>query len=187
MIKNILKKEIWEIIPDLKIDNSPAPYGVLNEKSVRATAGIMFLVWIITLLTTYFTKDFSLVKIVLPLFFINFIILVFFWPKYSPISKLGKYLVKNQKPEYVWAIQKRFAWMMWLIMSFIVMVVIFIFGINGFVPLLLCSICLALMWMETSLWICVWCNIYWYLINKNIISSPKIKPACPGWVCSLKK
>jgi len=104
---------------------------------------------------TFLTKDFFLVQLVLPLFFLNFIILVLWGPKYSPISMLGRFFVRKQKPEYVGAIQKRFAWSLGLIMSGAVMILIFGFGVTGIVPLSLCGICLILMWMESSLGICV--------------------------------
>lgn len=179
------KKEIGQIIPDLVIHGKPAPYGVLNERSIRATAGIMFLVWILTVTYTFFTKNFSVVNIVLPLFFLNFVILVLWGPKYSPLSKLGQLLVRKQKPEYVWAVQKRFAWGLGLIMSFVVMVLLFGFDMRGIIPLSLCSICLALMWMETSLGICVGCKIYYWLIKKWVFHEPEYRPACPGGVCSI--
>lgn len=179
------KKEIGSIIQDLQIDGKPAPYRVLNERAVRATAGIMFLVWIITVMYTYFTKDFMLVSIVLPLFFLNFVVLVVWWPQLSPVSKLWSFLVRKQKPEYVWAIQKRFAWSLWLVMSSIVMILLFLFNMTGFLPLALCGVCLTFMWMESSLWICVWCKIYSYLIKKWFLKEPTHKPACPGWVCSI--
>lgn len=179
------KKEIGQIISDLTINGEPAPYWVLNERSIRATAGIKFFIGIVTLLYTFFTKDFSVVNVVLPLFFLNFLILVLWGPKYSPVSKLGSFFVRKQKPEYVWAIQKRFAWSLGLVMSGIVMLLIFMFWITGLFPLLLCSICLVLMWMETSLWICVGCKIYYWLIKKWFLKEPQYRPACPGWACSL--
>lgn len=178
------KKEIWEIIPDLKIHGQPAPYGVLNERAVRATAWIMFLVGIITMLSTYFTKDYTLLSFVIVIFFINFIILVTWGPKYSPISMLGKWSVRKQRPEWVWAIQKRFAWALGLVMSFSVIVIVFGFWINGMLPLSLCSICLLFMWLESSIWVCVGCKIYGFLEKHNIIFHEH-KPACPGWACSI--
>lgn len=179
------KKDIWEIIPGLKIHGKDAPYGVLDERAIRATAGIKFFVWFFTVLYTYFTKDFTLVTIVLPLFFLNFLVLVLWGPKYSPVSILWTFFVKKQKPDYVWAIQKRFAWSLGLIMSSTVMILIFWFGITGLSPLVLCSICLILMWMETSLGICVWCKIYYWLINKWILKEPEHRPACPGGACTV--
>ena len=73
----IYKKEIGDIIPNLTINGDDAPYPVLNERSIRAAAGIMFFVGITTVLFTYFTKDFFVVSIVLPLFLLNFIVLAF--------------------------------------------------------------------------------------------------------------
>lgn len=179
------KKDIGQIIPGLEIHGKPAPYGVLDERAVRATAGIKFLIGIITVMYTFLTKDFTLVQIVLPLFFLNFLVLVLWGPKYSPISKLGRFFVRKQKPEYVWAIQKRFAWGLGLIMSGTVMILIFGLGVRGILPLSLCSICLVLMWMETSLGICVGCKIYYWLIKKWVIKEPQHRPACPGGACSV--
>lgn len=179
------KKEIGEIIPGLQIHWIDAPYGVFNERAIRATAWVMFFIGIITVSYTFFTKDFTLVSFILPLFFLNFFVLVFWGPKYSPFSRLGKALVSKQKPEYVGAIQKRFAWGLGLLMSFIVMLLIFGFWIQWLIPLTLCSICLVLMWMESSLGICVGCKIYYWFIAQKIISAPVVRPACPGGACSI--
>lgn len=179
------KKEIGEIIPDLQIHGEEVFYGVLNERAIRATAGLMFFMGIITVMYTFLTKDFSLVSVLLPLFFLNFLILVLWGPKYSPFSRLGKFLVSKQRPEYVGAIQKRFAWGLGLIMSTTVMILIFWFWITGLMPLTLCSICLILMWMESSLGICAGCKIYYTLIAYKIIKEPFQKPACPGGACSI--
>lgn len=188
MFKKIISKEIGQIIPGLEIHGTPAPYGVLNERSVRATAWIMFFIGIITMLTTFFTKEYLLLNMVVVSFFIHFFIAVFFGPKYSPLSFLGRISVKNQRAEYVWAIQKRFAWVLWLVMSFSVFSIIFIFWITWALPLSLCAICLLLMWMESSLGICVWCKIFSFLDSKWIITHKhEHKPACPGWACSLKR
>lgn len=185
LIVRMYKKEIGQIIPWLKIHGKAAPYGVLDERAIRATAGIMFLVWILTVTYTFFTKNFSVVNIILPLFFLNFLVLVLWGPKYSPVSKLGKFFVRKQKPEYVGAIQKRFAWSLGLVMSFTVMLLIFGFGVRGILPLSLCSVCLVLMWMETSLGICVWCKIYYWLIKKGVFTEPEHKPACPWGACTI--
>lgn len=180
-------KDIWQIIPGLEIHGKPAPYGVLNERSIRATAGIMFAIWFFTMMYTFFTQDFSVLKIVVTTFFFDFLIKVLWWPKYSPISWLGKIIVSGQKPEYVWAIQKRFAWSLWLIMSGSVLLISIFLWIKWFLPLTLCAICLSFMWLETSAGICVGCKIYYFLVDKKILKEPAVRPACPGGACSLKK
>lgn len=181
----MFKKEIWEIIPGLMIDGKPAPYWVVNEKAVRATAGIMFALGFFTMLSTFYTKDFTLLYGVVSSFFIDFFIKVFFWPRYSPLSWLGKILVKKQTPEYVWAIQKRFAWILGMIMTASVGIITFIFEITWAIPLFLCSICLIFMWLESSVGYCVGCSIYSFLLKKWILKTPIHKPKCAGNVCEL--
>lgn len=187
MLQKILNREIWQIIPDLEINWEKADYWVLNERAVRATAGIMFAMGFFSVLTTYYTKEYHLIKALVLIFFIDFFIKVFFWPKFSPISKIWSFLVSWQKPEYVWAIQKRFAWSLGLIISFLMINIVWFFEIRWTLPLTFCGICLILMWMESALWICVWCKIYWFLEEKWIIKRKTNKPACPWWACSLKK
>ena len=183
----MIAKDIWQIIPGLEIHGKPAPYGVLNERAIRATAWIMFALWFFTMMYAFFTQDFTLLKIVVTTFFFDFLIKVLWGPKYSPIAFLGKKLVSNQKPEYVWAIQKRFAWTLGLIMSGSILTISIFLGIKWALPLALCGTCLGLMWLETSAGICVGCKIYYFLVNKKIIKEPTVRPACPGWACSLQK
>lgn len=182
----MIAKDIWQIIPWLQIDGKPAPYGVLNERSIRATAWIMFAVWFFTMMYTFFTQDFTVLKIVVTTFFFDFLVKVLWGPKYSPIAFLGKKIVSKQKPEYVWAIQKRFAWTLGLIMSGSVLIISIFLGITWALPLILCGTCLWLMWLESSAGICVGCKIYYFLVNKKIIKEPAVRPACPGGSCSLK-
>ena len=42
-----------KIIPDLTIEGKPAPYPVVNEREIRAAAGIMFLIGVITFCNTF--------------------------------------------------------------------------------------------------------------------------------------
>src|SRR5687768_15062385 len=84
---------------------------VLNEREIRAAAGIMFLFIYTSLMLIIFNNDFRLVKYVVAAFFIDFTIRVFVNPKFSPSLVVGRLIVGNQAPEYVGAQQKRFAWM----------------------------------------------------------------------------
>lgn len=175
-----------QIIPDLKINNKPAPYPVVNEREIRAAAGIMFLIGMITLFYTFFTKNSLLLNIVVPIFFLDFLLKVFQGPNWSIFGKLGQWMVVNQKPEYVGAIQKRFAWSIGLVMASMMMIIAVAMGIRGFLPLAICGTCLTFMWMETSLGLCVGCKIYGKLIDWKVIKAPDIRPACPGGVCEFK-
>ena len=179
-------KTYGQIIPGLEIHGEPANYGVVNERAIRATAGIMFLIGFATLNYTFYTKDFSVANFVVPIFWLDFLLKVIN-PKYSFFGVIGRTIVKKQKPEYVGAIQKRFAWSIGLALASIMLIFAVGLGIRGTLPFTICSICLFFMWLETSFGICVGCKIYNYLISKNIIPHPEFKPACPGGACSIKR
>lgn len=185
IFKKILAFEIWEVIPWLKIYGNPAPYWVLNEREIRAAAGIMLVIGMITFFAVYSTKDFSLLYPTLWVFWLQFFITVFFWTRYAPFSVLGRLLVRKQQPDYVWAVQKRFAWLLWLIMASSMVIVTLGFGITGSVPFIICGICLTFMWLESAAGICIGCKIYWFLLNKWYIAQPIHRPACPGGSCSI--
>lgn len=176
-----------QIIPDLKINGEPAPYGVVNERSIRATAGIMFVIGLSTFFLVRLLHSYTPIFIVVPLFWTDFFLKVFFGPKWSIFGFFGRLLVKNQKPEWVGAIQKRFAWSIGLAMASAMVVVSIGMGIRGWLPLAICMTCLAFMWLESAAGICVGCNIYKWLLNKQLIPEPAVRPVCPGGVCSLKK
>lgn len=185
IFKHILNTEIWEVIPGLMIYGQPAPYGVLNERAIRASAGIMLVIGMLTFFAVYSTKNFSLLYPTLAIFWLQFFTAVFFGIKYAPFSILGRLLVRKQQPDYVWAVQKRFAWFLWLIMATAMAIVTLGFWITGTIPFIICAICLTFMWLESAAGICVWCKIYWFLLSKWIIAKPVHRPACPGGACSI--
>jgi len=182
----MFKKNIWEIIPNLKINWKPAPYWVINERAVRKNALIIFSLGILTFIYTIITRDFLFFNILVPILFIDFWIKVFVWPKYSPFSKLANFLVKDQKKEYVWAKQKRFAWGIWFVMSFITLTLVIWFWITCGLSMFLCMLCLIFMFAEAFFWYCVGCSIYIYLRNNWYIKIEKHAPVCANWKCELK-
>ena len=88
---------------------------VLNEREIRASAGILFLVIFISLMLIIFKSNFLLIKYVITLFLADFIIRVFINPKFSPLLIIGRLIVRNQVPEYVGAQQKKFAWIIGIV------------------------------------------------------------------------
>ena len=175
------------IIPNLMIEGKPAPYPVVNERSIRAAAGIMFAIGVITFCYIRFTQHMWPLYVVVPLFWFDFLLKTIVDPKYSIFGWIGSLLVKKQKPEYVGAIQKRFAWAIGLGMSSLMMILVLGFGVRGTIPFVICGICLVFMWLESAAGICVGCTIYAYILKKNILKAPDVLPACPGGVCSIKK
>src|SRR5476649_90650 len=90
---------------------------VLNEREIRAAAGILFLAVFIALMLIMFNSDFLMVKYVITIFFTDFLIRVFINPKFSPSLIIGRLIVRNQVPEYVGAQQKKFSWTIGVVLS----------------------------------------------------------------------
>lgn len=175
-----------KIIPNLKIHGIVAPYPVINEREVRGAAGLMFLMGIIAFFITFFTGTSTLLYVAVPIFWFEFFLKSVFQPHYSMFGFVARYIVQKQAPEYVGVIQKRFAWSLGLGLATVMMLVVFVFGMRGALPMTICLTCLSLMWLESSFGICVGCKMYSFLIKKGIIKKPDIKPACPGNVCAVE-
>jgi hypothetical protein len=174
-----------KIIPWLMIDGKIAPYPVVNERVVRATAWIMFLIGINVFWYTIQTWDFSLLYPTVTLFWIEFAIRIFVWSHWAPLMFIGNLFVWHLKPERVGAVQKTFAASIWLVLATLMLILRLGFDVTGRPLITICVICLFFMWMETSLGICAGCKIYNLLLDYRIIPQPKHKPACPWWVCAV--
>lgn len=175
-----------KIVPGLVIDGRPAPYGVVNERAVRATAGIMFLVGILTFFAVRQTGDYAPLMIVVPMFWLEFLLKTLFGPQYSIFGVISRWATRKQKPEWVGAAQKRFAWGIGLTLSSVMLIASVIFRIRGWLPFGICMTCLTFMWMESALGICAGCKMYAWLQRMGAIAVPDHQPACPGGACRMK-
>lgn len=178
-------KTYGTIIPNLQINGRPAPYGVVDEREVRAVAGLMFAIGISSMWLVVIGGFYNLLFIIVPLFFLEFLLKVVLSPNASLFRFMLLPLLKKQKPEYVGAIQKRFAWTIGLLMSG-AMLILISFQTTGIIPLTICGICLFFMWLESSVGVCVGCKIYGFLLKKKLIQEPEHRPACTGGVCEIE-
>jgi hypothetical protein len=153
---------------------------VLNEREIRAAAGILFLMVFIGLMLIISNENFVFIKYVITSFLIDFIIRVFVNPKYAPSLIIARMIVSRQNPEYVGAVQKKFAWVIGFILAltmFILMVVM-----NTYSPIsgIICLICLIFLFFESAFGICLGCLVYgWFYKEKA--------QYCPGEVCDVKQ
>ena len=150
--------------------------SVLNEREVRAAAGILFLVMLISLMLILLKQDFLLVKYVISAFFIDFIIRVLITPSLSPTLILGRIIVSKQVPEYVGAPQKKFAWTIGLVLSGIMFLLLVVLNSYSIITGITCFICLGFLFFETAFGICVGC-VFYRLIFKNEVA------LCAGEMC----
>lgn len=153
---------------------------VLNEREARAGAGILFLFAIVSFLNAYLTHRFLFTQIFVTFFMFDFLIRIFINPKYAPSLILGRFFVRNQTPEYVGAAQKRFAWSIGLGLSILMFGIIVIMQWMTSFKILICVICLALLFSEAAFGICLGCILYHIVYKK----SPNY---CPGDVCEIRQ
>ena len=151
---------------------------VLNEREVRASAGILFLFAFTSLLIIIFKGDFLLAKFFVFLFMTDFAIRVMINPKFSPSLIIGRLIVKNQRPEYVGAPQKKFAWIIGLVLAVMMFFFLIVLNTYSIITGLICLICLIFLFFESVFGICLGCIFY------NLLYKEKAK-YCPGNTCEI--
>lgn len=152
---------------------------VLNEREIRAAAGLLFLATFLSLMFIVFQRNFVPIKYVVTFFLLDFIIRVFISPRYSPTLIMGRLIVRNQNPEYVGARQKKFAWKIGVGLSAIMF--IFLVLVNAYSPItgIGCLICLLFLFFEAAFGICLGCKFYPLFFKEKV-------QYCPGEVCDVK-
>lgn len=152
---------------------------VLNEREIRASAGIFFLVMFISLMMILFRDDFLLIKYVIIAFLTDFCIRVFVNPRFAPSLILGRMIVRNQTPEYVGARQKKFAWLIGVALAAIMFLLLVV--VNAFSPItgIICLLCLVFLFFESAFGICLGCKIYPMFFKERV-------QYCPGEVCDAR-
>lgn len=154
------------------------PVPVLNERAVRAAAGLLFLPAMVAFMNAWLLGDFQPTRVFVVAFLIDFALRLFVNPKFAPSLIVGQWLVRAQQPEWVGAPQKRFAWGIGLVMALAMGYLVVIERMVGPVNLMICLLCLLLMFFETAFGICIGCKVY------NALHDPKAQH-CPGGVCEL--
>jgi hypothetical protein len=160
-----------------KVEGYQVP--VLNEREIRASAGILFLVMFISWMLIIFNENYVLAKYVISIFFIDFAIRILVNPRYSPTMILGRLIVGKQTPEYVGAPQKQFAWIIGLTLSTIMFLHMVVLNSASFITGLICWTCMIFTFFESVFGICLGCIFYRKFFKKKA-------QYCPGEICEVK-
>ncbi|WP_321321350.1 DUF4395 domain-containing protein [Labilibaculum sp.] len=164
-------------------------YKVLNEREVRASAGILFIMGLVAVVAGVFFQNYTPIPYVSGFMMLSFLISVFINPKYAPSNAIARLIVIKQEPIYIGAVQKRFAWSLGLAISSVV------FFLS--IPLqsdptifesvcMLCLLCMLLMFVETAFGICVGCQLYFLAVKLKLMKQPDVKPNCMGNSCEVQ-
>ena len=153
---------------------------VLNEREIRAAAGILFLATYTSLMFILFGQNFVPIKYVITLFLTDFLIRVFISPRFSPTLILARLIVRNQTPEYVGAAQKKFAWIIGVALAAAMFVFFIIVNAYSIITGIICLICLIFLFFESVFGICLGCKFYPLFFKDKV-------QYCPGEVCDVKQ
>jgi len=189
-------------------------YGFVNETEIRITAWVTLLLALATFFLVMLKWEFNIALFVVWSIWIDFVLKIFIWPESSIFGSIVRPFIKNKEKLWVWSVQKRFAWSMWLILSTFVVFCLFILNwyllsetpkiisimqiiseniasnrlfVTPMNPAVLaCVLCIIFMWFEAVVWFCVWCKIYKSLVSDWIMQEYKWQN-CINWACEMKK
>jgi hypothetical protein len=155
---------------------------VFNEREVRASAGILFFFAIISFMNAWLVGDFELTRLFVVAFLIEFFVRIFINPRFAPSMIIARFFVRNQKPEYVSAAPKKWAWSLGLVLAITMFYLVVMHDIKGPINIFTCISCLTLLFFESAFGICLGCKIY-SLFNRDncpdgnceIVSNEKIQ------------
>ena len=153
---------------------------VLNERAVRASAGILFFFAFIAFMNAFLLGNFQPTRLFVVVFLLEFAIRIFINPRYAPSLIIGQWVVRKQQAEYVGAPQKRFAWTIGLVLALAMLYLMVLNNVIGPINMVVCSVCLLLLFLEAAFGICIGCKFY------NLLNKEKAQ-LCPGGVCEVPK
>jgi hypothetical protein len=153
------------------------PIPVLNEREIRAAAGILFVLMFVAILLVILKGNFLLLKFAATIFLVDIVIRAFVNPRFSPFLVLGRLIVRNQVPEYVGAPQKRFAWFIGTGLATVMFCLQVLANTYGPITGIICLACLIFLFFESAFGICLGCKVY-PLFHRGPVQH------CPGEVCT---
>lgn len=153
------------------------PVRVVNERAVRAAAGLLFFPAVVSFMHSFLVGNFQHTRLFIIVFLVD-MSLRMLNPRWAPSMILGGWIVRHQAPEWVGAPQKRFAWGLGLLLGLAMLWLMVFNRYMGPLNMLICGSCLLLMFFETAFGICLGCKLY-NLFNKEQAQ------LCPGGVCEV--
>lgn len=154
------------------------PIKVMNERAVRAAAGLLLVGAFVSFSNAMLLGNFQPTRFFVLVFVLDMAIRVFVNPLYAPSMIVGGWVVRHQTPDWVGAPQKRFAWGLGLVLGLVMAWTMVVNQVIGPVNALVCGACLLLMFFETAFGICLGCKLY------NLFSKEQAQ-FCPGGVCEV--
>jgi hypothetical protein len=173
-----------EILQGVTAEGRRLRAGVFNDNVVRAAAGLAMALGTVAFAYAYFAEVYLPLQIVTIGFVTEFLIRVTVGLQYSPMGALGRWMTSRQPPQWASAKPKRFAWTLGLIMSTAMMIMTSI-GVRGTLPLAICLIFVALMWLEATLGVCLGCEIHRLMVRWGWMAKDDDYEVCSRGTCAV--
>jgi hypothetical protein len=151
---------------------------VLNEREIRAAAGLLFVLMFSAIASAALLHNFVLLKYAIAIFLPDMLIRVFISPRFAPTLIAGRLIVRNQVPEYVGAPQKRYAWLLGISLGAVMFVLVNVMNTYSVITGLICLACLIFLFFESAFGICLGCKLYAWRYGEKA-------QYCPGEVCEI--
>ena len=206
-----MKKIYWNYVQWMSWENDK--YWFVDENQVRIESWFALFFALYAFISIVFFAYYAVPTIVIWILWFDFIFKIFVKPKSLFFWKISKIILKkysNKKPYFVWALQKKFAWKVWLFLStfaFLCILIVSWFLAKYWIavepyemskmmakipwtavpftpPLIACIICIIFMTLESVFWYCVGCKIYVFLVKKWIMKKVEWQ-ICANWVCEI--
>jgi hypothetical protein len=163
-------------------------YKVLDERRMRASAGIMLLLGLIAFINGFILQNYIVIPYISGFLALNFMIGIFINPKFSPTVFIGGWIVRKQSKLPIGAIQKKFAWSLGLGLASVIfgLSLMLLTDVTYFDPVcMLCLICLVLLYFESAFGICMGCKFYFLALRLKLMKKPEERPNCMGDSCEI--
>ena len=164
---------IGEIVPGYRVP-------VIDEPAVRAAAGILFLAGGAAFAVAVFEQSARPLQPFAVLFMADMLLRVAVGDRWSPTLALGRLVVRGQRPEWVGAPQKEFAWWLGLGLALASCSAMGVLAAPLWLTLALCGLCLSLLFLETAFGICVGCAL-------QARFGRRPPEHCPGGSCDRRR
>lgn len=200
----------WNKLNNLSSENDK--YWFVNENEIRVATWISLILAMIAFFLVVYKAEFIIALYIISIIWLDFFLKTLFSPNLSIFTNIVKIFKKDKNPYWVWAVQKRFAWWIWLFLSsFAIICLIILSWVTDITnpvivqiqnttelnlknwklfvtpitpPLIACILCIIFMWLESVGWFCVWCVIYKKLVNKWWLKKHK-NQNCANWACEI--
>jgi len=132
---------------------------VVNERAVRASAGLLFVVGFSAWLYSLITGDLQPMRAFGIVFAIEMYVRLFLGTRFTPTLVLGTLITRAQRPEWVEARSKTVAWGLGFGMALVGCLALGWLGLPAAIAQTICGICLALLYAEAAFGYCLGCEI----------------------------